>query len=222
MLKKYLILIVILAALLAVWFYWDRIFRGLDEIKNPNQEFKELQFKNQGLEQEVAELRNKLELSSHQPGLTAQVFSRYPYNDNQSLIIDLGSRAGVKVGWPVLVSENYLLGKVASVKTDTSEIKTIFSAGWRSAVYIGPQKIEALLVGGRQPILELIPTDAKINLDDEVISASPDFPLNLFIGRVAEINSSPAASLQQAKLKIDYNPNQIRKVFIVTDYEGSD
>lgn len=222
MLKKYIILIVILAALVLVWIYQDWIFAGLDKIKNPNQELKELQLKNQGLEQEVAELRNKLELSSHQPLLAAQVFSRYPFNDNQSLIIDLGSRAGVKAGWPVLVAENHLLGKVVGVKTDTSEIKTIFSADWRSAIRISPSGIEALLVGGRQPILELIPADAKINLDDEVVSASPDLPLNLFIGRVGEINYSPAASLQQAKLKIDYNPNQIRKVFIITDHEGSD
>lgn len=222
MLKKYLILIVILAALVLVWFYRDRIFMGLDKFKNPEQALIELQLKNQGLEQEVAELRNKLELSSHQPLLAAQVFSRYPFNDNQSLIINLGSRAGVQVGWPVLVSGNYLLGKVASVKAHTSEIKTIFSADWRSAVRIGPSGIEALLVGGRQPTLELIPAGVQINLNDEVVSASPDLPLNLFIGRVAEINSPPAASLQQAKLKIDYNPNQIRKVFIVTDYEGFD
>ncbi len=220
MLKKYLILIVILAALLAVWFYRDWIFVGLDKIKNPEQGLKKLQLQNQGLRQEVAELRNKLELSSHQPLLTAQVFSRYPYNDNQSLIIDLGSRNGVKASQPVLVAENYLLGKVSAVKTTTSEIKTIFSADWRSAVYVGPQKIEALLVGGRQPTLQLIPTDAKINLDDEVVNASPDLPLNLFIGRVTEINSSPTASLQQAKLKVDYSSNQLRRVFIVTDYEG--
>lgn len=222
MIKKYLILLVILAAVVVVWFCRNRIFVGLDKFKNPEQGLKELQLQNQGLEREVAELRNKLELSFHQPLLAAQVFSRYPYNDNQSLIIDLGSQAGVKVGWPVLVAENYLLGKVASVKTGTSEIKTIFSADWRSAVRIGPSGIEALLVGGRQPTLQLIPADAPINLNDEVVSVSPDLPLNLFIGRVAEINSSPAASLQQVKLKIDYNLNQIRKVFIITDYEGFD
>ena len=217
MFKKYLISILILAALFLIWFYRGPIFIGLDKIKNPNQEIKELQLKNQGLEQEVAALRNKLELNSHQPLLTAQVFSRYPYNDNQNLIIDLGSKDGVKVGQPVLAAENYLLGKVVSVKTKTSEIKTIFSPDWRSAVYIGPQKIDALLAGGRQPTLELIPADAKINLTAEVVNASPNFPLNLFIGRVAEINSSPTASLQQAKLKIGYNPNQIRKVFIIIE-----
>lgn len=222
MLKKYLILIIILAAVVLIWLYWDPIFVGLDKIKNPNQEFKELQLQNQGLRQEVAELRDKLEFNSHQPLLTAQVFSRYPYNDNQSLIIDLGSKDGVKTNQPVLAAGNYLLGKVASAKIDTSEIKTIFSADWRSAVRIGPDKIDAVLAGGRQPTLQFIPADAKINLDDEVVSASPDLPLNLFIGRVSETNFSPTASLQQAKLKIDYNPNQIRKVFIVTDYEGFD
>jgi len=219
MLKKYLLFLIIFLTLVGIWIYREQIFAELDKLKNPNQDLKELQLENQGLEQEIAVLKNKLNFNSSSTGLTAQVFSRYPYNDNQSLVVDLGAKNGVKISQPVLLAENYLLGKVINVKADTSEIQTIFSPSWRSSVYIGPQKIEALLVGGRQPILQMIPAEAKINLGDEVVNASPDFPLNLFIGQITEINSQPNATLQQAKLIIDYNPNQLRKVFIITDYE---
>jgi len=206
-------------ALFLLWFFGKDISNLLDNLRTPNQLLTELRLENEGLRLEIAELKNKLSIQSP-PYLTAQIYSRYPFNDNQILIVDAGSQNGVREGWPVLAAENHLLGKIIKVKASASEVRTIFSSDWRSAVKIGPQGIEALLKGGRQPKLELIPAGAQINLDDEVFSASPDLPMNLFIGKVGEINSQPTASLQEVKLKTDYDPSQIRKVFIVTDYEG--
>jgi cell shape-determining protein MreC len=180
---------------------------------------------NQGLRQEIKVLQDKLDLKS-QPYLTARVYSRYPFDDNQTLIINIGSKDGVKVGWPVLAAENYLLGKIISVKADISEVRTIFSPDWKSEVKIGQGNppaqagIEAVLVGGRQPTLEFISADAKINPGDEITSASPGLPLGLFVGKVSEIIPHPAVSLQQAKLRTDYDPNKLGKVFIISDYEG--
>lgn len=219
--QKFILFFTLLVALFLVWFYQRNIFIGLDKFKNPNQVLVELRLENQGLKQEIKELKNKLNFQS-QPYFIAQIYSRYPFNNNQSLIIDAGSQAGVKVGWSVLAAENYLLGKIIKVRTNASEVRTIFSSDWRSAVKIGQAGVEAVLVGGRPPKLEFIPADAKISLDDEVFSASPDLPLNLFIGKVSEVISQPTTSLQQAKLKTDYDPNQLKKVFIITDYEGFD
>lgn len=216
--KKYILFFLLLTALLGIYFYQGNIFIGLDKFKNSNQSLTELHLENQGLRQKIQELTNKLNLDS-QPYLTAWVYSRYPFNNNQSLIIDAGSKAKIKAGWPVLAAEHRLLGKIIRVKTNTSEVETIFSPDWRSAVKIGPLGIEALLVGGRQPKLEFIPANAKINAGDEVLSVSPDLPLNLFVGEVSEVISQPAASLWQAKLKTDYDPNQLKKVFVITDNE---
>lgn len=219
--KKYILIFLLLAALLGIYFYQRNIFIGLDKLKNPNQSLTELHLENKGLRQKIDELTSKLNLDN-QPYLVAQVYSRYPFNDNQSLIIDAGLKTGVKIGWPVLAAEHYLLGKIIKTKTNTSEIETIFSPNWRSAVKIGPSGIEALLVGGRQPRLEFIPANAKVNPDDDVLSVSPDLPLNLLVGKISELISQPAASLWQAKLKTDYDPNRLKKIFIITDYEGAD
>ncbi|OGG42867.1 hypothetical protein A3G50_01915 [Candidatus Jorgensenbacteria bacterium RIFCSPLOWO2_12_FULL_42_11] len=216
--KKYILFFILLATLILVYFYQRNIFIGLDKFKNSNSALTELRLENQGLRQKIQELTNKLNLDN-QPYLTAQVYSRYPFNNNQSLVIDAGFKAKVTVGWPVLAAEHRLLGKIVKVRANTSEVETIFSPDWRSTVKIGPSGVEALLVGGRQPKLEFIPANAKINPGDEVSSVSPDLPLNLFIGEVSEIISQPAASLWQAKLKTDYDPNQLKKVFVITDYE---
>ncbi len=223
--KKYILIFILLAVLVFIYSYQRNIFIGLDKFKLSNQALTELRLENQGLEQEVKDLKNKLNFAS-QPYLSAQVYSRYPFNNNQTLIIDVGSKDGVKVGWPVLAAEHYLLGKISRVKATTSEVMTIFSPDWKSGVRIGQAGlpvqagIEAVLIGGRPPRLDLIPADAKINLDDEVLNASPNLPLNLLVGRISEINSQPTASLQQAKIRTDYDPNQLNRVFIITDYEG--
>ncbi|MFA4872299.1 MAG: rod shape-determining protein MreC [Patescibacteria group bacterium] len=221
MTKKYILIFILLAVLVFVYSYQRNIFTGLDKFRLSNQALTELRLKNQGLEQEIKDLKNKLNLAS-QPYLSARVYSRYPFNNNQTLIINVGSKDGVKVGWPVLAAEHYLLGKIVEVKTTTSEVLTIFSPDWKSGVKIGQAGIEAVLVGGRPPKLDLIPADAKIKLDDEVLSVSPNLPLNLLVGKISEINSQPTVSLQQAKIRTDYDPNQLDKVFIVTDYEGFD
>lgn len=217
--KKFIIFFLLSGILFLIFFFQRNIFFGLDKIRLSNEALTNLRLENQGLRQEIDDLKNKLDLKS-QPYLTAQVYSRYPFNNNQTLIIDIGSRDGVKVGWPVLAAENYLLGKIIKVKADVSEVRTIFSPDWKSEVKIGQGNIEAVLVGGRQPILDLIPADAKINSGDEIISASPDLPFGLFAGKVSEIILQSATSLQQAKLTTDYDPNKLVKVFIVSGYEG--
>ncbi|MDP3052811.1 MAG: rod shape-determining protein MreC [bacterium] len=219
MTKKYIIFFLLLAVLFLFFFYQKNIFFGLDKINLSSQILTDLRLENQGLRQEVNDLKNKLNLKS-QPYLTAQVYLRYPFDDNQTLIVDVGSKDGVKVGWPVLTVENYFLGKIINVKADVSEVRTIFSPDWKSEVKIGEMRVEAVLVGGRQPILQLIPADSKINLGDAVTSASPDLPLGLFVGKVSEITPRPAASLQQAKLITDYDPNKLGKVLIISGYEG--
>jgi len=217
MTKKFIIFFLLLAILFFIFLFQKNIFFGLDKIRLSNQALTDLRLENQGLRQEVEDLKNKLNFKS-QPYLTAQVYSRYPFNDNQTLIIDIGSKDGVKVGWPVLAAENYLLGKIIKVKADVSEVRTIFSPDWKNEVKIGQAGTEAVLVGGRQPILDLIPADAKINPGDEIISASPDLPFGLFVGEVSEIIPQSATSLQQAKLRTGYDPNKLTRVFIISDY----
>jgi len=225
--KKYILIFILLAVLVFAVSYRKNIFIGLDKLRLSNQALTELRLENQGLEQEIKDLKDRLNIAS-QPYLSARVYSRYPFNDNQTLIIDVGSKDGVKVGYPVLAAENYLLGKIVKVKMTTSEVMTVFSPDWKSGVKIGQANLpaqagaEAVLTGGQPPKLDLIPVDAKINLGDEVLNVSPNLPLNLLIGKISEINSQPTASLQQAKIRTDYDPDRLSRVLIVIDYEGFD
>jgi len=228
MTKNYIAFFLITLFLFLLWFSREDIFNFFDNLRTPDQVLVELRLENQGLRQEIKNLNDKLNLK-FQPYLSAQVCLRYPFNNNQALIINVGSKEGAKVGSPVLTAENHLLGKIVKVKADTSEVRTIFSTDWKSGVRIRQAglpadqvDIEAVLTGGQSPKLEFIPADAEINIGDEILSASPDLPLSLFIGKISEIIFQSATSLRQAKLITDYEPNKLQKVFIISDYEGFD
>lgn len=201
------------------WFWRKNIFVGLDRFGNSGQSFAELRLENEGLRRELADLRNRWQIATTS-FTRAAVFSRYPFNDQQNIIIDIGSRAGAKIGLPVLVSENCLLGKIVRVRTDASEVQTIFSPEWRSAVRFGKNGPEAVLSGGSPPVLDFIPAEAVIRPNEEIFSVSPDLPSNLFIGRTVRIIVQPQNSFRRAEIETDYDLNQIREVLLTLDYEG--
>jgi len=141
------------------------------------------------------------------------VYSRYPFNDQSVLIIDAGSFDGIEEGTPVFAGERIILGKVKLVREKRSEVETIFNSDWRNSVAIGERRVKASLRGGVPPTLEFIPRDMEINVGDAVLSVSPDFPMNSFIGEVEEIDLSPDGVWKVATVRVPYNWEMIDMVF---------
>ncbi|MFH1193186.1 MAG: rod shape-determining protein MreC [Candidatus Jorgensenbacteria bacterium] len=149
-------------------------------------------FKN--LEHENAELKARLDSAAAvAPArerayayLTARVYSRYPVGSGGRLTVDAGSEDGVREGMPVLLSPGTLIGKVAAVKRTQSEVLTVWSSDWKSAVSIVPAGPKALLQGGNEPRLELVPKSAAPAAGARAVNASPEFPLGLLVGAVGE------------------------------------
>jgi cell shape-determining protein MreC len=155
-------------------------------------------FKN--LERENAELKARGEFSSPAGAnshayqyLTARVYSRYPVGGGGRLIVNVGSEDGVREGMPVLLSEGTLLGRVAAVQRTESEVETIWSPAWKSAVTAGGVKM--LLQGGAPPRLELVPKNAALKGGERVLNVSPEFPMGLFLGTVGEPQADSGGGL---------------------------
>jgi len=145
----------------------------------------------QGLQRENAELKARLAAEARPrdnprvfTSLTARVYSRYPVGSGGRLIVDAGSEDGVREGMPVLLSPGTLLGKVVAVKRTQSEVLTIWSSDWKSAVSIAPAGPKALLQGGSEPRLELVPKGAALAEGAHAANVSSEFPLGLLVGAV--------------------------------------
>lgn len=185
--------------------------------------FQEIRLENQSLKQELENIKSKLtergKITANDLNyLEANVYSRYPFNDRQLLIIDRGSNDNLKVGMPVFAEKNILIGQISGVRGRQAEVQTIFDPAWRSSVAIGKSKIRALLKGGYYPKINLIPQDAILSAGDEIFNLSPDFPLKAFIGILKDVREDPGGVWQSANVSVDYKIENLDKVLVVTNF----
>jgi cell shape-determining protein MreC len=151
--------------------------------------------------------------------LRADVFSRYPFNDRQLLTINAGTDHGVREGMPVVAREHVLIGRVKSVQRTQSEIETIQNSSWKSTVALGPSRLQAILHGGIPPRVELIPAGAEVREGDEIVSISPEFPFDLFLGTIASLNTDSKTLWQSGDVTLPYDgADQLNSVFVVIDF----
>jgi cell shape-determining protein MreC len=171
---------------------------------------------------ENAELKGKLalfedlsELPHTDRAVEAHVFSTYPFNHRNMLMIDKGEDAGLGVGWGVIMGDSLLLGKVAAVFPYTSSVQTIFDPDMTLPVKIGEVGVNALLVGGRIPRLTLIDKGVVIVPGDTVYSSGNNFPYGITVGSVGVLVPASGAAFQEATLEIAYDAGTVDRVSVL-------
>lgn len=184
-------------------------------------ELKALRDENAALKVELAKLEDvKRELPDRKPEyLRALVYSSYPFNLRNKILVDAGRRDGILGGEGVMFG-NSLIGKIEEVFEGTALVKTVFDPSWQSAVRIKGE-IDALLVGGTNPRLTIIRKDAEISAGDPVSSAAPDFPYGLPVGTVKTIQPSEDKLFKETDLSFSYELADVRTVFIVKNASKS-
>jgi len=166
------------------------------------------------LQEENASLRVKLlDQSLFKPD-TVKVYSDYPLNDKQDILIAAGSIQGVKQDDTVTWGGNVLVGKVITVLDNSSVVSTIFDPSWQMGVRIGGSETDGLLVGGNYPTVTLIPQSGQINVGDIVVTATPGFPYGLEVGVVKEISNTPNSTFREANLQTEFNVADLRDVTV--------
>ncbi len=152
---------------------------------------------------------------NNREALVAKVYSTYPFNHRDYLMVAAGAADGVQPGMAVTADGNYLLGQVTEVFDRYSTIRTIFDQNWSLSVRAGDQGENALLISGQQPGLTMIDKKSVLKTGDSVYSASRDFPYGLKIGSVGEVTDSSAAAFRQAALEFPYPFNDLQEVAIL-------
>ncbi len=147
--------------------------------------------------------------------LVADVYSRYPFNFKNELLADAGMGDSVKEGGAAIF-EGMLVGKIVEVRDSAAVVQTVFDPGFSLPVRIGKSKTNALLVGGVEPKLTMIPKNSDIAPGDLVYSASADFKYGLLIGTAGTPAISGTNVFSEAPLILGYNPSDIRYLSLET------
>lgn len=178
--------------------------------------FNDLKLENESLKSELLK-KNPIGAQTDKY-LDAQVYSHYPFNDKNALIIDKGSLDGVKTGMPVLAARGVLLGRITAVKERVSEVMTIFDPAWKSSVVVGERRTKAVLQGANNPRLELIPKDAVLKEGDAITNISPEYPIALRIGAVGAARLDEKKVWQIADVEVAFGIEDVDSVLVVTNF----
>lgn len=149
---------------------------------------------------------------------TTQVIGKSATNWRYVIVIDKGSRQGVKKDMPVIVSDG-LVGQVTEVSANASLVKLLIDP--RSGV--GAQLLESRETGiiegtvGGKLILSYISRDTKIKEGDAVMTSGLGgvFPKGIYIGRVEEINQKSYSLYKEIKVSSPIDFSQLEEVMII-------
>jgi cell shape-determining protein MreC len=146
--------------------------------------------------------------------IRAMVYSRYPMNFRNELLVNAGSNEGVTSGAAV-VFQGMLIGQVRTVFSDEAVVQTIFDGAFKTPVRIGAGGANGLLRGGSYPTVGSIAIAAAIDPGDIIYSAAPGIPYALPVAEVAATGTSPDNLFEQATLVFPYDVNNIETVLII-------
>jgi len=171
------------------------------------------------LEKDNLRLRRILSLqeSSNNKNISAAVISRKTGSWWRQIILNKGSKDGVKIG-NIVIGPGGLLGRVKHTSLFTSSVTLITSPESKLGVWVDRIQINGLLVGlgNDNPSLILYSKNADIKVGDFVSSspASSLLPPNIPIGIVQSIDKT-LQSKKTAKISLLAKPNVIDWVQIL-------
>ena len=150
--------------------------------------------------------------------LPAIVHSAYPFNNQRLISINLGSEDGIKTEMPVAVFPGVLLGQITEVFPHYSWVRTIFDPDFKVSVRVGWGAADALLEGGNQLMVTLIPKNQAVTQGDVIFASSREFPYGMKIGNLGLVIESQEDFFKKAPAELAYNLNEIQKVYVVFNY----
>lgn len=167
------------------------------------------------LYEENLALKERLGRSGPGQTVVARVLAKPPRSPYDTLVVDVGSREGIRGGEKVLYSDNIMIGEVAEVSEKTSKIKLLSSSGENINVTIGKSAVSALAIGIGGGNFEIkIPHDTPVSPGDSILAPSL---MPYILGVVEYIESKESDPFKRILFKSPISPLEIETVEIVVD-----
>lgn len=157
---------------------------------------------------------------------SAFVYSRYPFNFKNEMLVSAGSEQGLRVGQAAFfmpgdaetptAGRAIMVGQVTQVFTETALVRTVFDPAFQLAVRIGTPGVDALLKGGTEPKLVLVPKTAALDDGDAVYTATAELSYGLPLGELTNVRLASDQLFQEADLRLGYDIPDLRVVWFST------
>ncbi|MGA7525109.1 MAG: rod shape-determining protein MreC [Acidobacteriaceae bacterium] len=151
--------------------------------------------------------------------VAAQVIGTSGTEQSQVLLIDKGSRDGLKPDMPVITPDG-IVGKTRDVFAHTSQVLEISDPTSGAGVVLEKTRIRGVLRGdtwGHPEIVNISP-DERIQKGDTVLTSGGDgiYPRGLAVGSVVKVVPDPDGTLDNVLIKPAANLARLEEVLIIT------
>jgi rod shape-determining protein MreC len=170
---------------------YNQIYQQNQDLRQELQQMKAWREAALQLEQKNAKLLdlNKVRLNPKLSYLTGVVLTDAGSPFRQSALINIGSRDGVKDGWPAMDGLG-LVGRISGVGKNSSRVIFVTDTNSHIPVLIKPFDQRAILTGDNSllPPLEFLENSDRVQPGDRVVTSGDGgvFPNGLLIGQVTQ------------------------------------
>lgn len=144
-------------------------------------------------------------------------FKGVAYGD--SLLINKGSKDGIKKGFTVVLSNKILLGKVVDVYPNFSRVMMISSKDSVIDVQIQGSSGFALVkgLGNQKIVLDMFPKAQDLKSGALVMTSAlgSAYPSGMVVGSIGAINNVDSEAFKKAEINPAYDLNILNNVFII-------
>lgn len=180
---------------------WNHYFA----LQNTALENEELRRENDELKMQVNQLQSKASEAdrlalllnfrqSHQdvPMLASRVIATSAGTASETIVIDRGSKDGIKKNMGVITPEG-VVGKVVEVYDNNSTVLLLTDKDSGVGAMLGNSRVQSPVGGAGEPLLAMkyVPNDDTVDVGERVVTSGMDkiFPRDLPIGTITEIKA---------------------------------
>jgi len=197
----------------------ERLRARVEELETENLRLQELAAEND-------ELKALLGIVRENPQTTFVAATVIGYETDpylRFLILDVGTRQGVREGMPVITRGSALVGRIASADLNRSRVRLLNDAGSQVGALLQTTRATGMVIG--QPdgslLLDFVRPDEEIRPGDVVLTSGVggQIPRALVIGQVAEI-LEPGEPFRRARVRPAVDPRRLAYVLVITGFPG--
>lgn len=156
----------------------------------------------------------------------ASVIGITPTNWESELVIDRGSKAGIKEKMPVISYNGALVGQISRVTPTTAIVTLLSDVSFAVGGRIEREDSRAIgIIRGQAEdkttvLMDQIPWDAEIKEGDLVITSglTNNFPVGIPIGMIVRVMEEDFGLIQQAEIKPIMSLTPIEEVLVITNF----
>ncbi len=155
--------------------------------------------------------------------ITASVIGRSPDSWHKQLILNKGSKDGIKLGKGV-VTEKGVIGQIQKLSSHSSIVQLIHNPDWRMGVKIDKLDQYGVLSGNypEAPFLQFITVDTEVELGDKISTSgicidadNCPYPENFPVAKVISVERDPNVVDLVVKVEFYEDLKNVKEVFVL-------